>query len=198
MPSSWMLARLQQETEAFHATADAHRLAMLSAPTTVGQYRAWLSRIYGFEAAVEAALVMTPGIDAVLDVRGRCQMRLLRADLVSLGADPAALPRHVPIVIRDVADALGWIYVLERGSQLHGLVERHLRGCMPATIRTGGSYLAMQERSAGTRWRELGEAMDAVGSPARAAERICTASKLAFRHQRDWLEMVVPESLQVA
>ncbi len=194
-----MLEKLQRETEPRHGAADAHRLAMMSPHATTDQDRTWLARIYGFEAAVEAALVRVPGVDVLLDVRGRCQIKLLRADLGALEVvDPTVLPTHVRIVIRDVPAALGWIYVLERGSQLHGLVERHLRSCMPATIRTAGSYLAMQERSAGTRWRELGDAMDRIGWRPGVAERISTAAKLAFLRERDWFVAVVPETLRVA
>ena len=39
---------------------------------------------------------------------------------------------------RTPAEALGWIYVVERNTLLHAVVERHLRSRMPDVLKTAG------------------------------------------------------------
>src|SRR5205823_8656937 len=65
VPRSWMLDFLVQQTARFHAGADADRLSILEKPTSA-RYAAYLARIRGFEATVEAAIATTPGIDTAL------------------------------------------------------------------------------------------------------------------------------------
>src|SRR5438874_2798011 len=112
MPESWMLGRLSRETKFHHQAADNDRLAMLGAAADKGRYAAFLSRVHGFEAPLEAALLMTDGLDQWVDMRDRGHLRLLRADLTALGVtDPKTLPRCATIFpFRHSAEALGWIY----------------------------------------------------------------------------------------
>jgi heme oxygenase len=188
MPESWMLARVKRETEPCHGAADADRMAVMSTTLAPASYVAFLSRIYGFEAPVEGALGLTQSLDVLFDLRGRTQIRRLRSDLIALGIfDPSALPRCTTVFpFREVPIALGWMFVLERNSLLHGLIERHLRVRLPEWLALAGTYLAAQERSAGTRWRELGEAMDRVGRNPHDADQIVYAARMAFRAQHGW------------
>jgi heme oxygenase len=192
MPDSWMLARLQWETELYHGDADTHRLALLDGTMTVDGYRDFLGRVFGFEMPIEAAFSLTLGFDELIDVSARGQIRLLRADLLHLGVlDPASLPRCRSIRIHDVPDALGWAFVIERNTAFHGIVERHLRDRFPNAMRGASSYLAAHERT-GARWRELGDAMDRVATRPSIADRISNAAKSAFRCQRRWYELAEP------
>ena len=194
-----MLARLQRDTSLYHGDADGHRLALVGGAVTPERYRGFLGRIYGFEMPVEVALALTLGLDDVLDLRARGQIRLLRADLLALGVlDASALPRCRSISIPGVPEALGWAFALERNTALHGIVERHVRERIPEPMRTAGSYFAVQDRSAGTRLRELGEAMDRVATRPTIAARITNGAKAAFRCQRSWYDLVVPPGLRVA
>ena len=110
VPESWMLGRLSRETKHYHQSADNDRLAMLGVAADRSQYAAFLARVYGFKSPLEAALMMTDGLDQWLDMRDRGHLRLLRADLQALGvSDPNTLPRCRTIFpFRHPADALGW------------------------------------------------------------------------------------------
>jgi heme oxygenase len=200
MPESWMLARLNRETHRQQITADADRLSLLMTPVTVESYGSFLRRVYGFEAPVEAALVMTPDLAQVVDVRGRVGLRLLRSDMTALGiVDPRLTPRCSTIsAFRGVPEALGWMYVIDRNTLLNGQLQRHLQTQLPAQLEHAGSYLMSFERSATTRWRELGNALDRFAKSPAHAERIANAAKAAFRYQRFWYEDRLPSHIQVA
>lgn len=195
-----MLSRLNRETRQYHQVADGDRLSMLGAAADKSHYASFLARIYGFEAPLEAALLMTDGLEQWLDLRDRAHLRLLRADLQALGiADPNQLKRCSTIFpFRHPAEALGWIYVVERNTLLHGVIERHLRGRMPEVLRSAGAYLAGQQRSNGLRIRDLGAAMDRIAKDAASAERIVSGARAAFRVQHGWYEVAVPQRLHVA
>lgn len=181
-----MLVKLKRETESWQRAADTDRLAVMSA--TPATYRTYLARIWGFEAPVEAALAMTVGLEDWIDLRARTNHKLLRADLAALGViDPTHLPRCPNVFpFRGPAHALGWIYVLERNTLLHGLLDRTLRQRMPDQMKLAGSYLGMQARSAGERWRELGEALDKQARRPPSGDAIVAAARSAFRAQRAW------------
>jgi heme oxygenase len=194
-----VLIRLERETRPRHAAADNQVLALMTSPASVDGYRRFLSRVYGFESPVESALALTPGLDELFDTRGTSS-RLLRSDLVALGlTDPAQLARCTNMFpFRSVADALGWVYVLERNAMLHGLLRRHLAQRMPDVIGRAGAYLANNERAIGSRMRELGHILDTVGARQEAADRIVVAGHAAFRCQQHWFAEVVPPGRRIA
>lgn len=196
---SWMLGRLSRETKRHHHVADNDRLAVLGAADPA-LYTRFLKRIYGFEAPVEAALLMTPRLEDWIDFRDRGHVRLLRADLRSLGvSDPTVLVRCSTISpFRQPAEALGWTYAVERNRMLHGVLDRHLRGRMPAVIGAAGSYLAGQQRSNALCMRELGTAMDRIAKDSTVVERIVAAAKAAFRTQHAWYDVAIPQPSRVA
>jgi heme oxygenase len=197
---SWMLSRLNRETRQYHHVADGNRLAMLSAAVDQIRYAGFLTRIYGFEAPLEAAIQMTDGLDQWLDPRDRTHPRLLRADLQMLGvSDPNQFPRCPTIFpFRHAAEALGWIYVVERNTLLHGVIERHLRARMPEVLKRAGSYLSGQQRSNGLRLRDLGNAVDRIARDPECADRVVLGAKAAFRVQHSWYEVAVPRRQRVA
>lgn len=162
-------------------------------------YASFLTRIYGFESPLEAALLSTDKLDEWLDLRDRGHLHLLRADLHMLGVvDPNQQRRCSIVPFRHPAEALGWLYVVERNTLLHGVIERHLRGRMPDVLRSAGSYLAGQQRSNGLRFRDLGGVMDRIAKDPMCADRIAIAAKVAFRVQHGWYEIAVPPRLHVA
>jgi heme oxygenase len=193
-----MLARLSRETKQHHQVADTDRLAMLGADPAL--YTALLKRIYGFEAPVDTALLMTSGLEEWTDLRDRGHLRLLRSDLASLGVtDPSTLPRCATVApFRHAADALGCMYAVERNTSLHGLIDRHLRGRMPSVMKGAGSYLAGRQRSNGQRIRDLGTAMDRLAKDPAIAERIATTAKAAFRAQHAWYDVAISQRSRVA
>ena len=66
---SEMLTRLQLETRSLHPAADAPWVEMMTFDATKERYIATLVATYGFEAPIEAALAMTPGVSRVLQLR---------------------------------------------------------------------------------------------------------------------------------
>jgi heme oxygenase len=184
---------LSRETKHFHAAADNDRLAMLGLAADRAHYASFLTRVYGFEAPLEATLLMTDGLDQWLDMRDRGHLRLLRADLQALGFNDLNALSRCPTIspFRHPAEALSWIYAVERNTLLQGLIERHLRSRLSEVLKAAGCYLAGQQRSNGQRIRELGTVMDRIAKDSVCAERIVVAAKAAFRTQHHWYEVAV-------
>lgn len=190
LPPSWMLVRLEIETRAHIAAADADRLVLME-HTTPSRYRAFLARIYGFEAPVEEAVARTPGLDTAV-VADLCNHApKLRADLRGLGLTESSiglLPR-CPLIptFRNVGCVLGWLYVLERNRMVHGVIRRQLATAMPGEIQHASSYLATHDGVAGSRMRRLGAILDASArATAFVPGQIVRAAHDAFRTQRHW------------
>src|SRR5258706_12085559 len=190
MHESSMVSRLDRETEPYHHAADSDRMSIMTPGSSPASYLSFLSRIYGFEGPVEAALAMTPRLDTMLDLRGRTRIRLLRADLFALGiVDAATLPRCPSVFpFRHAAAALGWTYAIERNRRLHGIIERHLDDALPDQPR---GYFAVRDRSAGERWRELGDALDRIGRVPAIGDQIVLAARSAFRCQHSWYQLSI-------
>ena len=185
MPSL-MLARLNRETKQHHAAADADRLQLLSSATSVSYVRC-LSRIWGFEAPIEGVLARTHGLGDVVDLRRRTHIRRLRADLAVLGMkSPSWLPYCRTVPAFQLAEALGWMYVVEYSTMLHGELRRHLGKRIPTQLASAGTYLAVGERSVAVRLGELGVALDGLASDAETAARIVESANIAFGRQRQW------------
>jgi heme oxygenase len=185
MPTSWMLTRLKRNAQSEHVAANIDRLSLLHVEPSSSSYRDFLVKIYGFEAPVEAALVTTPGIEAVLDLQARSHMRMLRSDLADLGvSNPADLPicRSVPR-FATLAEALGWTYVVEHNALLHGQVRRHIEKRIGALR---DSYLLAGERNGSPRMQELGMVLDRFAREPETARQVVEAVKAAFRRQRQW------------
>ena len=182
-----MLQRLHRETALHHRDANLHRLSIVNAAaTSETSYRDYLLGIHGFEAPVEAAIA-TSELAGLLDVSARDHIGRLREDLRALGVRDLARPRCAGILpFHHAAEALGWAYVLERHTILHGVVERHLAYRLPELLAGAGRYLGAPARSASQRWGELGLAMDRVARRPSAADRIVAAAHAAFRAQRSW------------
>lgn len=185
-----MLARLDQETRDQHAEVDVYWLDLMASGVTREQYRSLLVRLYGFEAPLESALAYTPHL-VVADRRERTLSGLLAQDLLALGLSPskiARLPQCSLAPFRDPAEALGWMYVVERATLLHDAVRRYLEGRLPATAAFG--YLSAYEGVAGSRWHELGRVIDEVARLPTAPEHILSATRRAFACQREWFASV--------
>ena len=194
--ASATLARLNQDTRAHHAAADAPWLALLGTEVRRKDYIRHLVITYGFEAPLEGAFAYSIGLRAVVNLRERTRSGLLAQDLLALGSSPAelsALPQCFSIVpFADVAEALGWLYVVERATLHHVSVRRNLVQRIP-DIRHATSYLSAAGSVAGARWQALGVALDELATTESITDRIVTAADHAFRRWRDWLELNQPE-----
>ena len=181
--TSWIVARLIEETRVHHADAAGDRLAVMQKPTEES-YRAFLCHVYGFEAPLEARFTAMSGFDGGL-LHTHMKSGHLVADLDALGVIAGGL-EWAPTVIRDdVAEALAWMYVLERNTLFHGLMFRHLAAKLPGTMQRAGAYLTAHE-SIGGRLRELGAVLDHSARRTQNADRMVRAANEAFRYQRQW------------
>jgi len=181
-----MLIRLALETGGHHAIADEDRLKVMDAKSRA-EYRAYLVRIYGFEGPVEEAIAKVADLEPEL-VQERQKISRLHADLVALGLTPEVvswLPTFpaAAINIRSAAQAIGWLYVLERATLLAGLVRRHISRTLGES--TPIDYLATDAGIPGARFRALGEALCRHARKSSPKAIICAANE-AFRAQRQW------------
>ena len=83
------LERLAKQTAVHRCVADADRLALTDNPATEEHYTSYLVRTYGFQAPLESALSIVPGLSAHLDLSRRVWSGVLASDLVALGYPPA-------------------------------------------------------------------------------------------------------------
>lgn len=183
--TSW-LARLGSLTASYHATADAHRLALMDVGS-VAQYRAFLERIYGFESAVELAASSVPAVvDAAAGSRAR--IARLHQDLLALGLTEnciSTLPRAT-IELRDAGAALGYLFVIERHTLLAGLIRRHLAPRLRDAFPIARAYLDAHTEG-GRHLREFGDALTASLTRKEARpDAILAAARRGFEVQQQW------------
>lgn len=161
--SSALMTRLNAATASLHEDRElfAGRVSWLD-------YRLYLVRLYGFHAAVEAGLTaFRPLASVVADAALRNhKTALLAADLVALGVDRRDLcqvPRMAFAVSLALPEALGWTYVVESATLRGKHLARRLARQLPDEMQRASAYLGCYGDEAVTRWRELGDAIDAFG-----------------------------------
>jgi len=186
-----MLHRLNVETEVHHGEADADLdRYVFRDDVTRTHYRTYLARLYGFVVPLENALQHTPGLDDCIDLQARAKSATLLYDLLALGMtlqDASELPQCLSIPsFRGPAAALGWMYVAERPMLQAAVIKSHLEARLGRSLSTASAYLSCYSGQAGQRWRELGEAMDRVGSTPALADRIAISANEAFRCLLRW------------
>jgi heme oxygenase len=185
-----MLVRLDVETRAFHAEADGPWLVLVGAnqaPTRV-DYIDHLSRCYGFDASLEAALAYTPHVTAFVDLQPRFRAGYIAEDLLNLGVSPSAIAElsHAMIApFASISEALGWLYVHQRSTLLHASLRVQLLERLPE-LAFATSYLRRNEGRRNLLWDELGEALDKVARTPQIEDRIVTGALDASRAAIHW------------
>jgi heme oxygenase len=174
-----MLERLDLETKVFHGPADAPRVALLANPTRT-RYADHLAKIYSFEAPAEHKWMRTPGLESFIDIAPRLFAPTLADDLAMLGRFPDMFPTPP---FRGVAQAIGWMYVVERGRLMNSMLHRHLVRRLPYESSIAGSYLAASG-SLGLRWQQLGTALDDIARTPTMIAQVINGAFEAFRAQR--------------
>jgi heme oxygenase len=190
--TSWMIARLNDETRIHHSEADADFDILFRDDAASTHYQYFLMRAYGFEAPLEGALAVTPNLGLMLDLRERRKMTYLAQDLLALGVRPtelAGLPQCLAIPpFRGAAEALGWMYVVERQTLAHSVIRRHLLTKLAREMRYASAYLQCYSGVVGARWREFGSRLDDLAHAPAIADRVVDAANEAFRCQRRWMQ----------
>ena len=183
------LIQLNLATREHHVAADAPWLELLVPTVTTRQYIDHLVRVYGFEAPLEAALRYTPGLSALVDLRSRLRSGLIVQDLMRLGMGAgriAALGQRF-VTFSSTIEALGWMYVAERATLLHGAIRRYLTLRLPE-LSCATSYLAAYDGVAGDRWSDLGAALETVSHAPPAKHQLVRAGHQGFVAFCQWFE----------
>jgi heme oxygenase len=185
--SSATLLRVNVETVVDHAVADAPLVDLLRGDVTRQDYLEFLIGAHGFDGAVESALWYTRGLSAYLDPRSFARAGLIAQDLLFLGYEPieiTGLPTYPAVPCATPAEALGWLYVIERASRLHLQVRQHLVAALPE-LAPATAYLRATELAVGTRWNSLAAAMDLASGTFRAST-ILDGARAGFRANAAW------------
>jgi heme oxygenase len=192
MGASLMIERLNEETRNHHAEADADLDVLFHRDASVSHYMLYLMRLYGFEAPLESTLATTPALDLMVNLKERSRASFIAQDLLGLGLRPtlvADLPMCLTIPsFRGAAEALGWMYVIERATLAHSVIRHHLLTLLPDEMKRASSYLQSYSGVVGTRWRKFGVILDNVARHPAIADRIVASANDAFRCQRRWLQ----------
>lgn len=182
------LIQLNLATREFHTPADAGWLALRSPTVNKAQYIEQLVKVYGFEAPLEAALRYTPGVTALVDLRPRMRAGLIVQDLVRLGMTPgriAGLPQRF-LSFGSVAEALGWLYVAERATLIHGSIRRYLAVRIPEAAHAT-AYLSAYDGVAAQRWSDFGTALETVADSPEQRRELLRAAGEGFAALCTWL-----------
>lgn len=185
-----VLERLRARTGPLRARLEA-TVATLGFAASEAGYRCYLEKLLGFHVPLELELSRVRGLDALgLELELRAKVPALRADLVALGVDARAQkalawctssPR-----VRDVASALGALYVVE-GATLEGqILFRELSARLPHTMRLASRYLRVYGVATGKRWQALVDSLTTLGTDAERslAEQTAVAT---FESLETWL-----------
>ena len=190
---SWMIERLHVDTRRYHAEADADFDVVFRTNCSSSHYLAFLLRVYGFEAPLESALALTPNLELMIDLSERRKAHYLVKDILTLGLQPVELddiPQCMTIPqFRGAAEALGWMYVVERSTLAHCVIRRHLLTVLPREMSRASEYLQSYAGVVGRRWRDFGTLLDDIARQPAIADRIVTAANEAFRAQRRWIQV---------
>lgn len=178
--ASWMLAQLEFATRAHHVAADAGRITLLSGAVTRERYEEYLAKVFQFEAPIEARWQKIIGLESVIELKPRLRAGFLISDLSALGLRIESTPVAELV---GVEQALGWMYVVERGRRMNALLYRHLVRRLPQQMAVAGNYLNASS-PCGERWQGLGAALDKFANNHAIVEQIINAAHRAFRAHR--------------
>lgn len=194
----WLLLRLALETSVHHAPADEDRLAGIGV-ATVEEYRDFIARIFGFEAAVERAIARVGGLDVRL-VKQHSRAPLICEDLRAMGVadvELSALPTATNVRIESVPHALGWMFVLERQTLLSGLLLRQIQLVLGDRVASATRYLGAYGSTPGACHRAFGEKLGRLAQT-HSAILMAAGANDAFRAQRQWYQGRPPRSESTA
>lgn len=187
---SAVLTKLNLATRQWHADVDDPWLSLLRDDVCEADYLAQLVRMYGLVAPFEGACRYTPGAMNLIDYRQLLRAGLIAQDILALGVSPTEVA-HIPTcpaitIFRDTAEALGWLYVVERSTLLQDGIRRHLLEKLPAVAKAC-AYLSAYEGHVSDRWLAFGRLLDRAAHTDEAEAAILNAAEVAFGHARQWL-----------
>jgi heme oxygenase len=182
-----MWSALEAGTRDCHVAADAPWHELAHGELTLRTYQDHLVLVYGFEAPVEAALALTARVGLLTDLRARSRASWIVQDLLALGLRPAKLarmPQCTEIVpFRDPAEALGWLYVVERSTANHEALSHAIARALPtAPLAYLSTHGVVARREA------LNAALEHVAPDEATFARVIEAARTAFDCYVEWFE----------
>jgi heme oxygenase len=185
----------------WHGEADEPWLNLLAPTVSVADYLGQLVRAYGFIASFEGACKYTPNLARVFDFRHLTRAGLIAQDLLSLGLRPsqvASVP-HCPTITcyRSVAEAAGWLYVVERSALLHAGIRLNLLRRLP-DVENACSFLGVNDAQIGERWAAFGSMIERVGVTPALADETVAAARDAFDSWKRWFRTHSVEAVRRA
>ncbi|HEV7559051.1 MAG TPA: hypothetical protein VGO00_26440 [Kofleriaceae bacterium] len=187
-----MLERLDARTRGASKISDI-RWWTLTATASQDRYRSHLIDVYGFEAAVEAAILYSPDFATVVDRRPHPRSGLVAADLLTLGLTPVEitnLPQYAITPFAGPATALGWWYVLDRSTRLFADWHARLAVQMPSC--DAFAYLGMHRRNPVEEWDELCALVDRAVTSLEMEADVVAAAADALDSERAWYRRARP------
>jgi heme oxygenase len=184
-----VLEKLQAETRALCGQTEEAALRFVE-DGCAERYRDYLVRCYGFEAPVESACAMSPTL-ASHGATTRPRTRYIAQDLVDLGMPPERLLELKPCPLapfKDISEALGWLYVIERNVVTNSLCHARLVESAPA-LAAQARYLNCYGPTTLMHWRAFGVSLERAASHA-DADLIANAAIDCFGRLYDWLQII--------
>ena len=198
---SSILARLRLETRGEYDAVE-RVLDLIGTSLTREGYRQRLEQLYGFYAALEAALqsrcAPTDGCQGEptlpFATRSALLPRLtktahLRQDLHHLGVMSKDVPlcRELP-PLETQAEVLGCLYVLE-GATLGGrMITQHVRATLGITPATGGSFFDGYGDDTGRMWQAMRQLLVKAATDTQTENTIVANAIATFACLRCWCE----------
>ena len=130
------------------------------------------------------------GVTKLLEYRQLLRAGLIAQDILALGLTPNQVSR-IPTcpaitMFRDIGEALGWLYVVERSTLLQDGVKRHLLEKLPQ-LANACAYLSAYEGHVSDHWLAFGRMLDRAATELDVEESILNAAEEAFAHTKQWL-----------
>ena len=189
-PATSAMAELRAATWPSHQRLD-KRIDFKARLATVGSYREYMERMWGFYVSIEARLASGVFGSWLTDYAARHKAPLLERDILALGAESSAfavLPRcpFVP-ACNDPQTAFGCAYVLEGatlgGRTLMPVVETRLG----LTAKNGAAFLGSYGNAVGDMWHGFGQALEQCCSTGQYRKRAAEAASATFSALERWL-----------
>ena len=195
MARSTMLARLALETSHAHGFIDEALLGPLEFPTTAG-YRRFLCMLYGFQAPLENALVLTPQMDThACFLESRWKAARIASDLMSLGLtrhEHSLLARRQSVpAFANAGHAFGFMYATERLMLPIEAMRIRLEVEMPVVTTIAHNFLYSYAGSAEPRWRQYGTHLDRLAKQF-DADQIVASARAGIDSLAAWLSQQIP------
>jgi heme oxygenase len=158
------MERLKSETAHYHRQVEqnAYAKAIMNQTVSLGEYKKYLEKFYGFLKPLENQAVQQPFWESTgLDIGIRGKANLLENDLRNLGASEEEISQ-VPLCkdlpdISTPARLFGYLYVIEGSTNGGQIMTKRLSQFLPIDADRGLEYFNAYGMETRTRWAEFTE-----------------------------------------